>query len=62
MVPPTSGELEGAVDFSVQAVCPDLTVTHADVPRTPAVVAMTLAALGTTDPAVPGGEVCRGGA
>ena len=47
--------------FSVQSVCPHLTVTHADVPRTPAVVAMTLAALGTTDPAVPGGEVCRGG-
>jgi hypothetical protein len=43
-------------------VCPDLTVTHADVPRTPAVVAMTLAALGTSDPAVPGGEVCHGGA
>ena len=62
VVPPTSGELEGAVDFSVQAVCPDLTVTHADVPRTPAVVAMTLAALGTTEPAVPTGEVCRDGA
>jgi triacylglycerol lipase len=62
VVPPTSGELEGAVDFSVQAVCPDLTVTHADVPRTPAVVAMTLAALGTTEPVVPSGEVCRDGA
>lgn len=62
VVPPTSGELEGAVNFSVQAVCPDLTVTHADVPRTPAVVAMTLAALGINDPAVPGSEVCRGGA
>jgi triacylglycerol lipase len=60
VVPPTSGELAGAVGFSVQSVCPALTVTHADVPRAPAVVAMTLAALGTTEPVVPGAEVCRG--
>jgi len=59
VVPPTSGELEGALGFSVQSVCPGLTVTHADLPRTPAVVAMTLAALGTTDPTVPDGAVCR---
>lgn len=61
VVPPTSGELEGALGFSVQSVCPGLTVAHADLPRTPAVVAMTLAALGTTDPAVPDAAVCRTG-
>src|SRR4029453_9403936 len=55
VVPPTSGELDGALGFSVQSVCPGLTVTHADLPRTPAVVAMTLAALGTTEPAAPDG-------
>jgi triacylglycerol lipase len=61
VVPPTSGRLEGALGFSVQSVCPGLTVTHADLPRTPAVVAMTLAALGTAEPAVPDGAVCRPG-
>ena len=62
VVPPTSGELDGAVSFSVQSVCPGLTVGHGDLPRTPVVVAMTLAALGTAEPAVPGAEICQGSA
>ena len=58
VVPPASGELDGALSFSVQSVCPGLTVTHGDLPRTDAVVAMTLAALGTSEPTVPGPGVC----
>ncbi|SEB49368.1 Triacylglycerol esterase/lipase EstA, alpha/beta hydrolase fold [Nocardioides exalbidus] len=58
VVPPTSGELDGALDYAVQSVCPDLTVGHPDVPRTPAVVAMVEAALGPEAPARPDSRVC----
>jgi triacylglycerol lipase len=33
VVPPDSGALDGALDFSVQSVCPGLHVEHPDVPR-----------------------------
>ena len=58
VVPATSGSLEGALDFSVQSVCPGLTVRHGDVPRTPAVIAMVVEQLGVGEPAVPGSAVC----
>jgi triacylglycerol esterase/lipase EstA (alpha/beta hydrolase family) len=58
VVPASSGSLDGAVDFSVQSVCPALTVPHADVPRTPAVIAMVAAQLGARGPEVPDSEVC----
>ncbi|MBD3914955.1 alpha/beta fold hydrolase [Nocardioides hwasunensis] len=60
VVPPTSGELEGALDYPVQSVCPDLVVGHPDVPRTPAVIAMVESALGPAAPTRPGSEVCSG--
>lgn len=59
VVPPTSGTLEGALTFSVQAVCPDLTVSHADVPRTPEVVAMVEQQLGVAAPRLPDASLCR---
>ena len=58
VVPPSSGSLQGAVDFSVQSVCPGLTVSHGDVPRTPAVIAMVAAALAPAEPGVPDSGVC----
>ena len=58
VVPATSGSLEGALDFSVQSVCPGLTVRHGDVPRTPAVIAMVAEQLGIDEPSVPGSTVC----
>jgi triacylglycerol esterase/lipase EstA (alpha/beta hydrolase family) len=58
VVPASSGSLEGALDFSVQSVCPGLTVRHGDVPRTPAVIAMVAAELGVDEPALPGPAVC----
>jgi triacylglycerol esterase/lipase EstA (alpha/beta hydrolase family) len=58
VVPAVSGSLEGAVDFSVQSVCPGLTVTHAEIPRSPAVIAMVVEQLGLAEPAVPGAGVC----
>lgn len=61
VVPPTSGSLTGAVDFSIQSVCPEEQVSHGDVPRTPSVIAMVLQELGTATPRVPGPEVCTAG-
>lgn len=58
VVPPESGDLEGALGYSVQSVCPGLGVAHPDVPRTPAVIAMVESALGARLPAVPGPSVC----
>lgn len=53
VVPADSGSLEGALDFSVQSVCPGLVVAHRDVPRTPQVIAMVEGVLGSAGPAVP---------
>jgi triacylglycerol lipase len=58
VVPPDSGSLDGAVDFSVQSVCPGLVVDHPDVPRTPAVIAIVESVLGPSAPAEPGRAVC----
>ena len=40
VVPPDSGSLDGALDISLQSFCPDVHAGHADVPRTPAVIAI----------------------
>lgn len=61
VVPPDSASLEGALDFSVQSVCPDVQVGHPDVPRTPVVMAMVEQLLGTAEPQVPADRVCRAG-
>jgi triacylglycerol esterase/lipase EstA (alpha/beta hydrolase family) len=58
VVPPASADLEGAVDFSLQSVCPGLTVSHGDLPESPVVAAAVVAELGTARPAVPGSDVC----
>lgn len=60
VVPPESGDLEGALGYSVQSICGGLTVEHPDVPRTPAVIAMVESALGTGEPVVPDASVCTG--
>ena len=58
VVPPESGSLDGALDFAIQSVCPDLTVAHPDVPRTSAVIAMVESVLGRSSPTLPGDDVC----
>lgn len=60
VVPASSGSLDGALDFSVQSVCPAAAVSHGDLPRDPTVIAMTLRQLGTAAPRLPGPEVCTG--
>ena len=58
VVPASSGSLDGALDFSVQSVCPAAEVDHGDLPRTPAVIAMTLRQLAAQAPSQPDAEVC----
>jgi len=60
-VPPETAVLEGALDFSVQSICPSRQVTHGQLPTDPAVMAMVLAELRRTPPAVPSDDVCAAG-
>lgn len=58
VVPPSSASLSGALDLTVQSVCPGKVVSHGDLPRDPTVDAMVLAELGRTLPATPPTGVC----
>jgi triacylglycerol lipase len=58
VIPPSSSTLQGALAFSVQSVCPADRVTHGRLPADPAVIAMTLLALGRDDPVTPDVQVC----
>lgn len=49
VTPPSSGRLDGATNIEVQAVCPGRRVTHAALPRDPAVVGLVLNALAGGD-------------
>jgi triacylglycerol lipase len=46
--PPDSARLDGAVNLSLQSICPSAQVSHSDLPTDPAVTALVLTALGTT--------------
>jgi len=59
--PPDTASLAGALDFSVQQVCPGAQVSHGDLPESPVVIAMVEAQLRRTPPAVPGSQVCGPG-
>ncbi len=58
VVPPTSGSLEGALDYAVQDVCPQAAVSHSELPRTAATILMVTAALSGARPQQPGAAVC----
>lgn len=57
--PPRTASLTGALDFSVQRVCPGLQVSHGQLPESPPVIAMVAAELGRALPALPSRTVCR---
>lgn len=57
-VPPETAVLDGALDFSVQSICPSRQVTHGQLPTDPAVMAMVVAELRRTPPALPPSSVC----
>ncbi|HEX4686267.1 MAG TPA: alpha/beta fold hydrolase [Nocardioides sp.] len=56
--PPDTASLAGALDFSVQQVCPGVDVSHGELPASPIVIAMVEAQLRQTPPTVPGAGVC----
>jgi triacylglycerol esterase/lipase EstA (alpha/beta hydrolase family) len=56
--PPETAVLRGALDVSVQSVCPGRQVTHGQLPTDPAVIAMVLGELRRTPPATPSASVC----
>jgi triacylglycerol esterase/lipase EstA (alpha/beta hydrolase family) len=45
--PPDSARLDGAVNVSMQSICPGATISHSDLPRDPQVTALVLKAIGT---------------
>jgi triacylglycerol esterase/lipase EstA (alpha/beta hydrolase family) len=53
VVPADSARLTGALDFTVQQVCPASRVTHGELPADAQVQAMVVAALGAGAPRVP---------
>jgi triacylglycerol esterase/lipase EstA (alpha/beta hydrolase family) len=53
VVPPDSGSLDGALDISLQSVCPGVHAGHPDVPSTPAVIAIVEAVLRQPAPVTP---------
>jgi triacylglycerol lipase len=56
--PPVTASLEGALNFSVQQICPDVQVSHGQLPESRVVIAMVEAALRRTPPALPTKAVC----
>jgi triacylglycerol esterase/lipase EstA (alpha/beta hydrolase family) len=61
VVPPDSGSLDGALDLSLQSVCPGVHADHPDVPRSPAVIAIVESVLGRPVPTRPPSSVCGSG-
>ena len=47
VTPPDSATLPGAIDVRLQAVCPAATVSHSQLPTSPAVIAIVLQELGS---------------
>ncbi|MBF4766469.1 lipase [Nocardioides agariphilus] len=58
VVPPSSSNLDGALDFTIQSVCPGHEVSHGQLPQDPVVIAAVIRQLVVADPAVPGPEIC----
>jgi triacylglycerol lipase len=58
VVPPDSASLDGALDFSVQSVCPGAVIAHRDLPSAPPVIAIAIVELGRAEPTLPSSTVC----
>lgn len=62
VTPPDSARLDGALDFSVQDVCPGTKPAHGDLPSAPAVLGTLASALGPGRAERPGPQTCDSGA
>jgi triacylglycerol lipase len=58
VVPPSSSELDGALDFTLQSVCPRAVVSHGDLPESRIVIAAVTRQLAVAEPAVPDDSIC----
>ena len=58
VVPPSSSELDGALDFTIQSVCQGHRVSHGQLPQDPVVSAAIARQLVVAAPAVPGPDIC----
>lgn len=59
VTPPTSARLDGAVNFSLQSVCPrDSELTHSSLPTDASVIAIALRELDRSTPRAPLASVC----
>lgn len=58
VVPPDSARLDGAVNLTVQSVCPGARTSHAGLPGDPVVLALLDSSLGVDPPAVPTDVAC----
>ena len=59
VTPPSSAELDDALNFSVQSICPGVVVTHSGLPRLGFVIAATVNALEVATPSLPTRRECR---
>jgi hypothetical protein len=60
VVPADSARLAGALDFTVQSVCPSARTAHGDLPSDPVVQAALGTTLGSAAPSVPSNVRCLG--
>jgi triacylglycerol lipase len=58
VVPPTSARLTGAVNVSLQQICPGAEVSHSQLPTDPRVTSFVLHALGTDKLVIPSTQDC----
>ena len=59
VVPPVSADLEGAVTFTVQSLCPGATTSHGELPTDPVVLAAVDSVLGVGAPEAPQDVACN---
>ena len=60
VVPPDSARLDGAMNLTVQSICPTRRTSHGDLPTDPVVQAALLSTLGVGPPRAPAGVDCAG--
>ncbi|MGL5823305.1 MAG: alpha/beta fold hydrolase [Nocardioides sp.] len=58
VVPPESASLAGALNVPVQSICPQAVLEHGEIPRAPAVIAMTVALLAEPEVSLPNEDLC----
>lgn len=59
VTPPDSAALDGALNINVQDLCPDAEVSHGELPRAPAVIALVMRQVGVAAPMAPSDTDCE---